>query len=260
MSAEFYKNVAAVQKAIKAPKNQLNKFGGYNYRSCEDILHAAKLIFSEYELILLITDDVVTIGDRFYIKATAIITDGDNTISAIGYARESLQKKGMDDAQVTGSTSSYARKYALNGLFAIDDSKDIDGSDSPKQPQTPQQPAKQTPQQPAKPRPLSDKQHKFIEATLSEYHIDRNSFKTMIAVDSMNDITTVQFTDVKNKLLDECKLTVEMAIDEADNVGALEQWDERLRKLSIAKHAKAPELREKYAIRMRELAKDHPDG
>lgn len=115
-----------VQSKLKAPKSQHNSFGGYNYRSCEDILEAVKPLLSEQGLLLTLNDELVQVGDRYYIKATASVSDGENTVSAVAYARESLEKKGQDQSQITGTASSYARKYALNGLFLIDDTKDAD--------------------------------------------------------------------------------------------------------------------------------------
>jgi len=147
-----------VQSKLAAPKGQNNTFGKYKYRSCEDILSAVKPLLSENGLTILLSDDIVMIGheasqksseyevvpgknnssdsvlvktdmvvgSRFYVKATATLSDGNDTICVTAYARESLDKKGMDHSQVTGATSSYARKYALNGLFAIDDTKDAD--------------------------------------------------------------------------------------------------------------------------------------
>ena len=115
-----------VQVELKAPKSQRNNFGNYNYRSCEDILESVKPLLLKNGLTLTISDDIVLIGDRYYVKATATVSDGDGEINVYAYAREELERKGMDASQVTGSTSSYARKYALNGLFAIDDTKDAD--------------------------------------------------------------------------------------------------------------------------------------
>lgn len=117
-----------IQSELKAPKNQKNAFGGYNYRSCEDILEAVKPLLRQEKLILRLTDELVNIGDRYYIKATAILTDGHDTIENVAYAREEETKKGMDGSQITGASSSYARKYALNGLFLIDDVKDSDAT------------------------------------------------------------------------------------------------------------------------------------
>ena len=116
-----------VQSELKAPKSQYNSFGKYSYRSCEDILEAVKPLLDKYEATVSITDDVVLVGDRVYVKATATFIDKDGkVIQSSAFAREPLVRKGMDEAQVTGATSSYARKYALNGLFLIDDNKDAD--------------------------------------------------------------------------------------------------------------------------------------
>lgn len=125
--------LARIQQALKAPKNMYNSFGKYHYRNAEGILEAVKPLLNG--LALLLTDEPVVIGDRVYIKAKATLTDGDEEVSAIAYAREDETKKGMDGCQVTGACSSYARKYALNGLLMIDDSKDSDDDSlSPKNP------------------------------------------------------------------------------------------------------------------------------
>lgn len=145
MSKEFYARLAEIQEHLNAPKNQYNSFGKYKYRSCEDILEGVKPLLKG--LFLSISDEIVLIGDRYYVKATATITDGENSHSASAIAREEENKKGMDAAQVTGATSSYARKYCLNGLFGIDDSKDAD-TDEHKQQQN-AAPAKQTKSSPS---------------------------------------------------------------------------------------------------------------
>ena len=115
-----------IQSKLKAPKNQNNTFGKYKYRSCEDILEAVKPLLSREGLLLTLTDTIEQIGNRFYVKATVKLTDGTETVENTAYAREEETKKGMDGPQVTGTSSSYARKYALNGLFCIDDTKDAD--------------------------------------------------------------------------------------------------------------------------------------
>lgn len=116
-----------IQAELKAPKGQFNSFGKYRYRSCEDIVEAVKPVLAKYGYHLNLTDDMVQVGDRIYVKAVASVRNGTDTVeSATAFARESLDKKGMDDSQITGTASSYARKYALNGLFAIDDTKDAD--------------------------------------------------------------------------------------------------------------------------------------
>ena len=121
-----------VQAELKAPKGQYNSFGKYKYRNCEDILEAVKPLLLEYNLSLVISDEIIMIGDRFYVKASAEVycPDEEKMITVSAFARESEDKKGMDSAQVTGAASSYARKYALNGLFMIDDTKDADSNEN----------------------------------------------------------------------------------------------------------------------------------
>jgi hypothetical protein len=117
----------SIQCELKAPKGQYNSFGKYSYRSCEDILEAVKPLLDKYKATVYITDEVGSVGDRIYVKATATFVDKDGKeVSVSAFAREPVARKGMDEAQVTGATSSYARKYALNGLFLIDDNKDAD--------------------------------------------------------------------------------------------------------------------------------------
>ena len=125
----IYEKLMQIQVDLKAPKNQFNNFGKYKYRNLEDILEALKPLLSKYTAVINITDEIVLIGERYYVKATATIINaeqGVQEISSTAYAREDESKKGMDLSQLSGSTSSYARKYALNGLFAIDDTKDSD--------------------------------------------------------------------------------------------------------------------------------------
>ena len=129
-------SIVKIQAELKAPKNQRNKFGNYNYRSAEDIIEAVKPILHKYGSWLNISDEIVEVGGRVYVKAVATITQVNNhngevtmvSHSATGFAREEETKKGMDGAQITGAASSYARKYALNGLLAIDDTKDADAT------------------------------------------------------------------------------------------------------------------------------------
>jgi hypothetical protein len=126
-------SILKIQEELKAPKNQRNNFGNYNYRSAEDIIEAVKPIAHKYNYYLNISDEVVEIGGRIYVKSTARLIPADEKgiqSSAIGYAREEETKKGMDGAQITGAASSYARKYALNGLLAIDDTKDADATNT----------------------------------------------------------------------------------------------------------------------------------
>lgn len=121
------KELTTIQTRLRAPKSRRNKFGGYNYRSCEDILNAVKPLLAETGCNLTVADDIVPVGTRIYVKATAtLVNEAGETASVTAYAREEEAKKGMDAAQITGAASSYARKYALNGLFCIDDSQDPD--------------------------------------------------------------------------------------------------------------------------------------
>lgn len=132
--ANVLAKLAKVQSELKAPKGQFNKFGGYKYRSCEDILEAVKPLLKKNGLAMIITDEITEIGGRIYVKATAKIWDAENPdsitefLTATAYAREEETKKGMDGSQITGSASSYARKYALNGLLCIDDTQDADAT------------------------------------------------------------------------------------------------------------------------------------
>ena len=124
----IYEKLLAVQNELKAPKDKRNNFGGYNYRSCEGILEAVKPLLQAQGLMLTIKDEVVNIGDRYYVRATVLLDDisSNGEIAITALAREEEAKKGMDASQITGTASSYARKYALNGLFLIDDTKDAD--------------------------------------------------------------------------------------------------------------------------------------
>ena len=146
--------LAKIQRDLKAPKNLYNSFSNYNYRNAEGILDAVKPLLNGGTIIC--SDELVMFGDRFYVKATATLSDGKESISSTAFAREAETKKGMDESQITGSASSYARKYALNGLFAIDDVKDADAHDNTKEPE------KQAPKQAERPvddRPwISEKQ------------------------------------------------------------------------------------------------------
>ena len=124
----IWEKLSAIQTELKAPKNQYNKFGKYNYRSAEDIIEAVKPLCAKYKAVLVLNDEIQMVGDRYYVEATATLADleSDERLVVTSYARESDKKSGMDESQITGSCSSYARKYALNGLFCIDDTKDAD--------------------------------------------------------------------------------------------------------------------------------------
>lgn len=172
-----------IQHELKAPKGQTNAFGKYKYRSCEDIVEAVKPILNKYETSLILTDTIELIGDRYYVKATAkLIGEGINE-SVSAYAREPIQKKGMDEAQVTGATSSYARKYALNGLFAIDDTKDADTMDNSTPP----------------PVMLVGKRHlNEIEKLIQDTNSDRAKLLSFFKVSSLED---APYESVKNSLI-----------------------------------------------------------
>ncbi|ELR3674890.1 ERF family protein [Escherichia coli] len=149
MKTELHKKLWTIQQTLNAPKRQYNKFGGYSYRSAEDILEAVKPLLQN--VTLMVSDEIVLIGDRYYVKATATLSDGEDSISATAFAREEKEQKGMTAGQLTGATSSYARKYALNGLFCIDDAKDLDtdayAKQTGQQPRQQKNPPKQQPQQ-----------------------------------------------------------------------------------------------------------------
>lgn len=143
------KELITIQSELKAPKSQFNKFGGYKYRKAEDILEAVKPLLAKQKCTLTITDDVVLIGNRIYVKATATIKNEKGECeTTTGWAREEETKKGMDGSQITGASSSYARKYALNGLFAIDDNADSDTTNTGQQDNVHHQTAQQTAQTP----------------------------------------------------------------------------------------------------------------
>lgn len=151
MEKELNDKLIAIQSNLKAPKSQYNSFGKYYFRSGEDILEALKPLLKENGCTLVMSDEIVFVSDRVYVKSIATLSDGKDSVSTTAFAREEADKKGMDGAQITGAASSYARKYALNGLFCIDDTKDPDatnkhGKDEPEP----------TPKPSAKPTPKSD--------------------------------------------------------------------------------------------------------
>ena len=139
---ELIERLSEIQRTLNAPKTQFNSFGKYSYRNCEDILQAVKPLLKGDALT--VSDEIIMVGDRFYVRATATFYHADLSHSVSAFARESFDKKGMDSAQITGSTSSYARKYALNGLLLIDDNKDPDSKDNSQQSQV-AQPARGAP-------------------------------------------------------------------------------------------------------------------
>ena len=192
------KELNLIQTTLKAPKGQKNKFGNYNYRSCEDIMEAVKPLLAEHECSLTLTDQIEFIGDRYYVKATATIKGDSGEVTTTAYAREALDKKGMDEAQITGSASSYARKYALNGLLAIDDTKDADATNDH---------GKQAPKPPAKPKQsfktamleLADEYEAIKKQGVFEKLLSDNNYKTLDDVTDREEQATL-FALAKGKL------------------------------------------------------------
>lgn len=162
---KLHEKLLAIQTKLKAPKGQYNKFGNFNYRSAEDILEAVKPLNAEQGVLLTITDEIKEVGCRIYVVATATVSDGTDELKVSAFAREPENKKGMDESQITGATSSYARKYALNGLYAIDDNKDADTDEHKQQQENApkkQQVQKQQQKQQAK-EPTEQELHEIVE-------------------------------------------------------------------------------------------------
>lgn len=160
---KLHEKLSIVQSKLKAPKGQYNSFGKYSYRSAEDILEAVKPLNSEHGLVLTISDEIKEVAGRVYVVATATITDGTDAVRVTAYAREPENKKGMDDSQITGATSSYARKYALNGLYAIDDNKDADTDEHKQQQDNAPKKQQAQKQQPKAKEPTEQELHEIVE-------------------------------------------------------------------------------------------------
>lgn len=185
----IFEKLAFIQQELKAPKGQYNSFGKYNYRSCEDILEAVKPLLKLKRLVLTINDELVNVGDRYYIKAVALLKDTEDeglTITNTAYAREAETKAGMDLSQITGTASSYARKYALNGLFLIDDTKDADTDEH----------AKQTGQQPRTEKKATKAQIDTLKGLVKDIPAMLKFYK----VDKIEDLTSRQASEVISKL------------------------------------------------------------
>lgn len=184
------KKLIEIQKALKAPKSNYNSFGKFSYRSCEDILEAVKPICAENGCVLTLSDEIVNIGDRYYIKATASIVDVETSdnVTASAFARESDSKKGMDDSQVTGTASSYARKYALNGLFCIDDAKDPDTDENTKQ------------RKKANSEKITQFQADELEQICDNARRDVSKLCTYYKVNELSELTQEQYEDAKRIL------------------------------------------------------------
>ena len=201
-----------IQAELKAPKNQYNKFGEFYYRSCEDILSAAKPLCIREGILLYVTDEVKMIGERYYVKATASVTDGENTIFAEAYARETESRPKMDAAQLTGSASSYARKYALNGLFCLDDTKDADAM----------KPAEEAPKKAKEKANIADALKKIAErAKRQGLSTDdmREIMKRQYGKETSKELTESEIADLAAHFIDYAK---ELIADEAALMGGID--------------------------------------
>ena len=177
---ELLEALGKVQAELKAPKSQYNSFSNFNYRNAEDILEAVKPLLKANKLTMIITDSMKQVGERYYLEAKVKLYGYDSEIEALGIAREPEQKKGMDEAQITGATSSYARKYALNGMFNIDDTKDADTDEHHK---TTNQPAKDSGNKPFKAstsRPASEKQLDYIKTLATQKGVSEEAIKARL--------------------------------------------------------------------------------
>lgn len=197
-----YKKLIEIQNELKAPKSQYNSFGKYNYRSCEDIQESLKPLLVKFGATVFIKDDIVLVDSRYYVKAIVTFVDIEtgNTIESFAYARESEEKKGMDSAQVTGATSSYARKYALNGLFLLDDTKDNDHDSN-----------HQTDVKTEKPSYDNKEKDEVIQKIVSKIGNDTTKKKTVI--DLMNTKYEKTYSDFKYFKIEQLKPVLQALID-----------------------------------------------
>lgn len=177
----IYEKLSNIQSELKCNKRQYNSFGKYKYRSCEDILEALKPIVAKNKATLILSDELVNIGERYYIKSTATLidTEEEKQIQNTAYAREELEKKGMDGSQITGTASSYARKYALNGLFNIDDTKDADTDEFAIQGN----------------EKVTDTEARTIYALIQKNGRDLNKFLEYFKVSNTNELTKSQYVE-----------------------------------------------------------------
>ena len=195
----IYEKLLNIQTELKAPKSQYNSFGKYKYRSCEDILEAVKPICAKNKATLVLSDSLENIGDRYYIKATAILIDvesGEN-LENTAYAREEQEKKGMDGSQITGTASSYARKYALNGLFNIDDTKDADTDEYTKQSKSIDESVKNEFQVDEK---VTDLEAKTVYGLVMNQKRDLNKFLDYFKIKNTNELTKSQYVEALKML------------------------------------------------------------
>ena len=193
-----YEKLQRVQSGLKAPKSQYNKFGNYYYRNCEDIQEAVKPLLEEVKAVLVVGDELFMTGDRYYIKATAKFVDCESaeTVDNTAYAREEQDKKGMDVSQVTGSASSYARKYALNGLFCIDDTKDADTLQEPeKQSSNPRTTKGEKQKGQSEPKKLTDAQVSDLIGECERTGKHWRPICSMYGVEKFSDMNELQYND-----------------------------------------------------------------
>ena len=193
----IYEKLSAIQTKLIAPKNQHNSYGKYYYRSCEDILEGLKPHLEETKTAVTINDEVVLIGERYYIKATVTLHDceSDKSVSNTAYAREELTKKGMDASQITGSTSSYARKYALNGLFCIDDVKDADTRDN-RQKEAEEQAKAELEAKDIENSVIDDLKARALKARCVAEQVPESTILKLYKVDAIEKLTMRQFANI----------------------------------------------------------------
>lgn len=193
----IYEKLSAIQVKLNAPKKQYNSYGRYNYRSCEDILEGLKPHLEETKTAVTVNDEIVLIGERYYVKATATLHDceSDKSVSNTAYAREELTKKGMDASQITGSTSSYARKYALNGLFCIDDVKDADTRDN-RQKEAEEQAKAESEAKDIENSVIDDLKARALKARCVAEQVPEATILKLYKVDAIEKLTMRQFANI----------------------------------------------------------------
>ena len=201
---EFKEKLQKIQCELKAPKNLYNSFGKYKYRNAEGICEAVKPMLEKHKVILTLSDDIIQVGERYYIKATASLKDveSDGFVDITAMARESLDKKGIDESQITGTASSYARKYALNGLFLLDDTKDADSDEYHNQAKKDDQPSEkeQKEVETIKQQKISALKVKAIQTAIAKERIDPQSVLNVYKIKSFEEMTEEMFLDANKKL------------------------------------------------------------
>ena len=200
----IYEKLLYVQTHLKAPKNRKNTFGGYSYRSCEDILEAVKPLLAEVKATIRLNDAIANIGDRYYVEAEAklidIETDNNNFIWATAFAREQDEKKGMDAAQLTGTASSYARKYALNALLLIDDVKDPDSDEFKTEAEKKEKKAKPKTDATVLDKYVTDAQLKTLERLLERAEVTAEKFNKIYGLALLSELPSDKYDDAVQKL------------------------------------------------------------